>query len=144
MFFSFCPIPFLFVRYILPAHCQTVNFGATAVKGGQGCGAYWGLSTQPQMQIHETSLTNHMETLFLMARKECVRLERMRMHAILCKPFVPIREKGHCSPLLCCTVVLDEVGHRIYRGGNKGLYVVARNFFPLLLNCSAWPCLVVA
>ena len=31
---------------------------------------------------------------------------------------------------------------RVYRGGNKGLYVVARNFFLLLLNCSsAWPCL---
>ena len=29
----------------------------------------------------------------------------------------------------------------IYRGGNKGLYVVARNFFLLLLNSSAWPCL---
>ena len=29
----------------------------------------------------------------------------------------------------------------LYRGGNKGLYVVARNFFLLLLNCSAWPCL---
>ena len=28
-----------------------------------------------------------------------------------------------------------------YRGENKGLYVVARNFFLLLLNCSAWPCL---
>ena len=28
-----------------------------------------------------------------------------------------------------------------YRGGNKGLHVVARNFFLLLLNCSAWPCL---
>ena len=29
----------------------------------------------------------------------------------------------------------------MYRGRNKGLYVVARNFFLLLLNCSAWPCL---
>ena len=28
-----------------------------------------------------------------------------------------------------------------YRGGNKGLHVVARNVFLLLLNCSAWPCL---
>ena len=28
-----------------------------------------------------------------------------------------------------------------YRGGNKGLYVVARNFFLLLLNCLAWLCL---
>ena len=28
-----------------------------------------------------------------------------------------------------------------YRGGNKGLYVVARNFFLLLLNCSACSCL---
>ena len=27
---------------------------------------------------------------------------------------------------------------------NKGLYVVARNFFLLLLNCPAWPCLAVA
>ena len=25
-----------------------------------------------------------------------------------------------------------------YREANKGLYVVARNFFLLLLNCSAW------
>ena len=25
-----------------------------------------------------------------------------------------------------------------YRGENKGLYMVARNFFLLLLNCSAW------
>ena len=27
----------------------------------------------------------------------------------------------------------------IYKGENIGLYVVARNFFLLLLNCSAWP-----
>ena len=31
-----------------------------------------------------------------------------------------------------------------YRDRLKGLYVVARNFFMLLLNCSAWPCLAVA
>ena len=30
---------------------------------------------------------------------------------------------------------------RDYRGGNKGLHVVARTFFLILLNCSAWPCL---
>ena len=28
-----------------------------------------------------------------------------------------------------------------YRGPRNGLYVVGRNFFLLLLNCSAWPCL---
>ena len=28
-----------------------------------------------------------------------------------------------------------------YREVNKGLYMVARNFFLLLLNFSAWPCL---
>ena len=28
-----------------------------------------------------------------------------------------------------------------YREVYKGLYVVVRNFFLLLLNCSAWPCL---
>ena len=32
----------------------------------------------------------------------------------------------------------------LYRGENKGLYGVARNFFLLLLNCSAWPCLGLA
>jgi len=32
----------------------------------------------------------------------------------------------------------------MYRAPGKGLYVVARNFFLLLLNCSAWPCLAVA
>ena len=31
-----------------------------------------------------------------------------------------------------------------YRDRLKGLYVVARNFFLLLLNFSAWPCLAVA
>ena len=31
-----------------------------------------------------------------------------------------------------------------YRDRLKGLYVVARNFFLLLLNISAWPCLAVA
>ena len=29
----------------------------------------------------------------------------------------------------------------ITEGGNKGLYMVERNFFLHLLNCSAWPCL---
>ena len=33
----------------------------------------------------------------------------------------------------------SQVQWEIYRGGNKGLYVVARNFFLLLLNCSALP-----
>ena len=32
----------------------------------------------------------------------------------------------------------------MYRDRLKGWYVVARNFFLLLLNCSAWPCLAVA
>ena len=31
-----------------------------------------------------------------------------------------------------------------YRARKKGLYVVARNSFLLLLNCSAWTCLAVA
>ena len=31
-----------------------------------------------------------------------------------------------------------------YRDRLKGLYVVARNFFLLLLKFSAWPCLAVA
>ena len=29
----------------------------------------------------------------------------------------------------------------VYRGGNKGLYVVARSYFLLLLNSSAWSCM---
>ena len=32
----------------------------------------------------------------------------------------------------------------LYREVNKCLYVVALNFFLLLPNCSAWPCLAVA
>ena len=32
-------------------------------------------------------------------------------------------------------------GGGVYRAPGKCLYVVARNFFLLLLNCSAWPCL---
>ena len=32
----------------------------------------------------------------------------------------------------------------LYREENKGLYVVARSFFLLLLNCSTWPCLGTA
>ena len=35
-----------------------------------------------------------------------------------------------------CTLVCT-----LQREVNKGLYVVAINFFLLLLNCSAWPCL---
>ena len=31
-----------------------------------------------------------------------------------------------------------------YRDRLKGLYIVARNFFLLLLHFSAWPCLAVA
>ena len=32
----------------------------------------------------------------------------------------------------------------LYRARNKGLYMVARSFFLLLLNFSAWPCLGAA
>ena len=48
--------------------------------------------------------------------------------------------------LLCPNNVVLRLGFcwTIYRARNKGLYVVARNFFLLLLNCSAWPCLAVA
>ena len=41
---------------------------------------------------------------------------------------------GQCGNLNCL----------LYRARNKGLCVVARNFFLLLLNCSAWPCLAAA
>ena len=33
---------------------------------------------------------------------------------------------------------------KLYRGENKGLYMVVRNCFLLLLNFSAWPCLGAA
>ena len=36
---------------------------------------------------------------------------------------------------------VSKLDAMVYREVNKGLYVVARNFFLLLLNCSAWPCL---
>ena len=37
-----------------------------------------------------------------------------------------------------------SINDQFHREVNKGLYVVARNFFLLLLNCSAWPCLGLA
>ena len=49
----------------------------------------------------------------------------------LCAPSAPPTTR----PSLAATV---------YRARKKGLYVVARNFFLLLLNFSAWPCLAVA
>ena len=47
------------------------------------------------------------------------------------------------SLILYHTVVPASGGEAagMYRDRLKGLYVVARNFFMLLLNCSAWPCL---
>ena len=46
-----------------------------------------------------------------------------------------------------CTLeksIASREGCSMYRARNKGLYMVARNFCMLLLNCSAWPCLAVA
>ena len=37
-------------------------------------------------------------------------------------------------------VVVKRLANK-YREVNKGLYVVARHFFLILLNCSAWLCL---
>ena len=36
--------------------------------------------------------------------------------------------------------VQNQIDHHLYRDWLKSLYVVARNFFLLLLNFSAWPC----
>ena len=40
--------------------------------------------------------------------------------------------------------VLHNENIQMYRAEKKSWYVVARNFFLLLLNFSAWPCLAVA
>ena len=56
----------------------------------------------------------------------------------LCHTVMPEEENGK----LVYQVGRDTIHiNCIYREGNKGLYVVARDFFLLLLNCSAWPCL---
>ena len=47
--------------------------------------------------------------------------------------------EGYITQLLTPDMII-----MVYRDRLKGLYVVARNFFLLLLNCSAWPCLAVA
>ena len=39
------------------------------------------------------------------------------------------------------SIALGKVRHHKYRVEKKSWYVVARNFFLLLLNFSAWPCL---
>ena len=46
--------------------------------------------------------------------------------------------------MLFLSIVRTIARERVYREVNKGLYVVARIFFLLLLNCFAWPCLAVA
>ena len=52
-----------------------------------------------------------------------------------------VAQKGQsgCQPVASIRCLLNRA--TMYRGGNKCLYVVARNFFLLLLNCSACPCL---
>ena len=57
-------------------------------------------------------------------------------------PFICWRNAQHRMTDILCGL-LREVVH-MYRARNKGLYVVARNFFLLLLNSCAWPCLAVA
>ena len=51
---------------------------------------------------------------------------------------------GSCACMLQVAVAKIDIMHGTNTEVNKGLYVVARNFFLLLLNCSAWPCLAVA
>ena len=46
-------------------------------------------------------------------------------------------KRGGLSINLC----LRPQAWAVYRGEKKSWYVVARNFFLLLLNFSAWPCL---
>ena len=61
-------------------------------------------------------------------------------------------EAANCTtdrPKVWCLVAnFTDVAQRhdssIYRDRLKGWFVVARNFFLLLLNCSAWHCLAVA
>ena len=78
---------------------------------------------------------------------DCLRAADWRSTTFLSRagPFLrPLKtRKGrscHDDP----TSVISQIQHStkeygVYRGGNKGLYVVARNFFLLLLDCSAWP-----
>ena len=46
-----------------------------------------------------------------------------------------------CNP---CAVHGSTCGTCVYRTPGKSLYMIARIFFLLLLNCSAWPSLAVA
>ena len=61
----------------------------------------------------------------------------------------PVLQIGVCVSMSIVSVreggsVVPPQGRVLYRARNKGLYLVARNFFLLLLNCSAWTCLAVA
>ena len=66
---------------------------------------------------------------------------------LTCGPEV---HSGSISFSVLVVLLVDKIGLSVqlfcvYRApGKKSLYVVARNFFLLLLNCSAWPCLAVA
>ena len=57
--------------------------------------------------------------------------------------------RTHCPLSLMCHVQVGKIPLANFLSIHlgifyKGLYVVARNFFLLLLNCCAWPCLAVA
>ena len=61
------------------------------------------------------------------------------------------RQHGDCNCIRKTSVSvgvarasLEGFVHHIYRAEKKSWYVVARNFFLLLLNFSAWPCLCAA
>ena len=67
------------------------------------------------------------------------RYKRFKDYAI---PASSIWRKFHirCGNLFSKKYFPDAI-HRVYRGPRNGFYVVGRNFFLLLLNCYAWPCL---
>ena len=55
-------------------------------------------------------------------------------------PFSVVRTQNRAE----LHIIANEDRCAVNRARNKGLYMVARNLFLLLLNCSAWTCLAVA
>ena len=69
--------------------------------------------------------------------KKC---QMTNMSAALWKRCMVVK-KG-MKPRSPVTLETGRTGNK-YRAPGKSVYVVARNFFLLLLNCSSWPCLAV-
>ena len=83
------------------------------------------------MLVYKSTICLHEENYFTMYHLPFDYVPCVNLNQFVLKPVVSQTKQKSSS----------GHGGALYKGGNISLYVVARNFFLFLLNCSAWPCL---